>query len=115
MTIADFYLLLEIKDKTGDDLFVDPWTLGNLRNDMDDIPLLRTLFICQMAIWSVTCFFHIFVAERQSDYLVMLGHHLATIGAIGIAYKFGFVRFGLIILFLHDCSDIPVGKFVLMV
>ena len=85
MTIADFYLLLEIKDKTGDDLFVDPWTLGNLRNDMDDIPLLRTLFICQMAIWSVTCFFHIFVAERQSDYLVMLGHHLATIGAIGQA------------------------------
>jgi len=64
------------------------------------------MYIFQSAVWIVTGLFHIFIFERQSDYLVMLGHHVATLGLMGVSYWFHFHRFGLIVLFVHDVSDI---------
>ena len=106
MSGIELYGLYQTKNLLGRDLFFDPKTLGMLEED--NIPFLKTLYVVQMAIWVVTCIYHVFIAERQSDYLVMLGHHFITLYAIGGSYLYGFPRYGLVILFVHDISDIPI-------
>jgi hypothetical protein len=37
----------------------------------------------------------------------MLSHHIATLGLIGLSFLQGYKRIGLVVLFLHDASDVP--------
>ena len=105
MFLTELTIIGQLKEG-GEDLIHDHHLAADLLAPNPD--LLHTLYLLQMAIWIVTAVHHIFVAEKQSDYLVMLGHHIATLTIIGISYKFGFLRYGLIILIIHDGSDILV-------
>jgi ceramide synthetase len=70
-------------------------------------PMMSYLYMGQLAIWIYTCVCHIWLFEKQKDYWVMLGHHLATIGLVGLSYHFNYVRYGTMVLWVHDVSDIP--------
>ena len=36
----------------------------------------------------------------------MVGHHLITLGLCGLSFHYNYVRYGAMILFIHDASDI---------
>jgi len=69
---------------------------------------LRLLYIAQMGIWFVTAFSHKFIEAKHKDYFVMYGHHVATLGLVSISYLNGWEPIGLVVLFIHDSSDIVV-------
>jgi ceramide synthetase len=58
----------------------------------------------------MTCFSHRFNSDAHAhkDYVMMYVHHLATIALVAMSYWSGLTRIGLIILFIHDCSDIGI-------
>lgn len=88
---------------------------------------LRVLFVIQMAIWTYTALSCKYLEEvrrgkkmlypddgmkcllmqRCVDYFVMMTHHVITIILVALCWIFGHLNTGLIILFLHDVSDIP--------
>jgi len=81
------------------------WTM--LARPRTEAPMgLRRLYIMQMGIWFVTAFSHKFLEAKHKDYFVMYGHHVATLGLVGLSYFNNYMPIGLIVLFLHDSSDI---------
>lgn len=87
--------------------YVQLWTPHPLRGQVNK-PSVHVLYLLQMAIWLVTCFQHRFIEERHKDYFLMYTHHLVTIALVGCSYFHNYMRIGVIILYLHDISDIPV-------
>jgi hypothetical protein len=71
-------------------------------------PLLRHYYLTQLAVWVVTCFSHVAWEQAHKDYYVMYTHHLATIFLVCSSYCSGALRVGMVILLLHDASDISV-------
>lgn len=69
---------------------------------------LKTVYIIQLAIWIVTCYSHRFIEEKHKDYFLMYVHHLVTIGLIFGSYLADQTRIGIVVLFIHDISDIPI-------
>lgn len=49
---------------------------------------------------------HRFFDERRRDYFVLYGHHLVTIALVLASWYGGSMRVGLIVLYVHDVSDI---------
>jgi len=100
------YVLYQMRSTDGVDLFSEVHRANLLLEPSH--PILETLYMVQMAIWVVTGMFHVFVFEKQSDYLVMLAHHVATIGLVGLSFTYNYQRFGLLVLYVHDVSDIMI-------
>ena len=73
---------------------------GKFRTD------LQVFYIAQLAVWMYTCFVHRFVDERRKDYFVMYLHHIVTISLVGLSWACGYMRVGILVLFVHDASDI---------
>ncbi|KAI9327079.1 TRAM/LAG1/CLN8 homology domain-containing protein, partial [Obelidium mucronatum] len=48
---------------------------------------------------------NIFFERRQSDFVQMVTHHVATVIVMLLSYVLGFTRAGVMVLLLHDCSD----------
>jgi len=69
---------------------------------------VRLLYMTQLAIWLVTCFSHKYVEEKHKDYFLMYSHHLVTIALVIGSYVFGYTHIGIVVLFIHDVSDIPI-------
>ncbi|RLN32021.1 hypothetical protein BBJ28_00017130 [Nothophytophthora sp. Chile5] len=59
------------------------------------------------AIWIYTAFSCKFLEEIRKDYLVMMTHHVVTIALVTWSYAVGFLPVGVIVLLLHDMTDIP--------
>jgi hypothetical protein len=74
----------------------------------EDPTSVRTLYLIQLAIWIVTCFSHKYIEEKHKDYFLMYAHHVVTIALIIGSYVGGFTRIGIVVLFIHDVSDIPI-------
>ena len=110
MSAVEFYILA-IEDG-GEPTWWDDcravWTphphLGGQLNK----PSIHVLYLLQMALWVDTCFQHRFVEERHKDYLLMYTHHLVTIALVGVSYYYNYLRVGVLVLYIHDVSDIPV-------
>jgi hypothetical protein len=73
---------------------------GKFRTD------LQIFYIAQLGIWIYTCYIHRFVDERRKDYYVMYMHHIVTIALVGLSWAVGYMRIGVLVLFIHDVSDI---------
>ena len=71
-------------------------------------PAMVVLYMAQLSIWIYTCICHVWYFEKQKDYWVMFGHHLATIGLLLLSFHFNYVRHGAVVLWIHDVSDIPI-------
>ncbi len=46
--------------------------------------------------------------ERRKDYFVMYTHHIVTIALVGLSWAWGYWRIGLLVVYVHDVSDIAV-------
>jgi len=71
---------------------------------------LRFFYILQVSIWIMTCISHRFNSDAHAhkDYVLMYVHHLATIALVSLSFAHDQTRVGLVVLFLHDCSDIGI-------
>lgn len=70
------------------------------------LPLTRSLYLTQLGVWLYTTFSHRFLEARHKDYYVMYLHHIATIFLVLGSYTNSFTKIGVLILFVHDASDI---------
>jgi ceramide synthetase len=68
----------------------------------------QLLYLLQAAVWVVTAFSHVWLESRHNDYLMMLTHHVVTLALIILSYHYNFVRLGVVIMFLHDSTDIVI-------
>ena len=50
--------------------------------------------------------FLIFIHDIQSDFSVMLAHHISTIHLVSFSYLTSYSQIGILIIFIHDFSDI---------
>ena len=69
---------------------------------------LELFILLQLSIWLVTGFSCTLFEERRKDYVEMMIHHIITNLLIGTAIIKGEHPFALLILFVHDSSDILV-------
>ncbi|ETV82902.1 hypothetical protein H257_04675 [Aphanomyces astaci] len=69
--------------------------------------LTNFLYITQLAIWVYTAFSCKFLEEVRKDYLIMMSHHVVTIALVAWSFAVGFLPVGVLVLFLHDASDVP--------
>lgn len=67
---------------------------------------LVLLYATQIAIWMYTAFVCWAIDERKKDYLVMMAHHVVTIALILGSAWCGHLSIGLMVLWVHDSSDI---------
>jgi len=51
--------------------------------------------------------YHSFWTKRRNDFIEMLLHHLVTVFLIGFSYMFNWLKVGLLVMLVHDVSDIP--------
>lgn len=68
---------------------------------------VKVLYVVQLGIWIYTAFSCKYFEEIRKDYLVMMTHHVVTIALVAGSYFPGFIPVGVVGLFLHDLSDIP--------
>lgn len=64
------------------------------------------IYYAQLAVWIYTAVICVWFEERRRDFLQMLGHHVVTIALVGISCFFEQYRGGLLVLYIHDASDI---------
>ena len=83
------------------------WTPHPHMGGQTNSPSIHLLYLLQMALWLATSVQHRFVEERHKDYFLMYAHHLVSIALVGASYYYNFVRVGVVVLYLHDVSDIP--------
>ncbi|KAF1335482.1 Longevity-assurance protein, partial [Globisporangium splendens] len=104
----DEEMLIVLKDETW---WQDTTTLWNQGSDTGVFPeqkfLTKLLYITQLAIWIYTAFSCKFLEEIRKDYFVMMSHHVVTIALVTWSYVVGFLPVGVIVLLLHDLSDVP--------
>ncbi|KAA0172953.1 hypothetical protein FNF27_05590 [Cafeteria roenbergensis] len=63
-------------------------------------------YAAQLAVWIYTGFVCAFLDERKKDFLVMMAHHVITVALVGFSASHNFIAIGLIVLWVHDVSDI---------
>uniref|UniRef100_A0A7S0IMP8 TLC domain-containing protein n=1 Tax=Calcidiscus leptoporus TaxID=127549 RepID=A0A7S0IMP8_9EUKA len=107
MTLLEVYILYY--DAGGEDWLWDYVKMWNMHhNQVNSKASIHVLYMIQMAIWIVTCTSHRFIEEYHKDYVMMYIHHLVTIALIWMSYSANFVRIGIVVLLLHDSSDIVI-------
>ncbi|KAF0686246.1 Aste57867_21951 [Aphanomyces stellatus] len=67
----------------------------------------KCLYVAQLAIWIYTAFSCKFLEEIRKDYVVMMSHHIITIGLVTWSFAMDYMPIGVLVLLVHDASDIP--------
>jgi hypothetical protein len=70
-------------------------------------PPLDRAYVMQLSIWVATAVSHVYLDEKHKDYYVMLLHHIVTIFLVSFSWGIN-TKFGFIVLFVHDVSDIGI-------
>ncbi|KDO28963.1 hypothetical protein SPRG_20068 [Saprolegnia parasitica CBS 223.65] len=101
--------LVVVADKTW---WADTRSMWNPESVTCDFPthdyLTELLYMAQLAIWIYTAFSCKFLEEIRKDYVIMMTHHVVTIALVSWSYAQGYLPIGVLILLVHDASDIPV-------
>uniref|UniRef100_H2YWP0 TLC domain-containing protein n=1 Tax=Ciona savignyi TaxID=51511 RepID=H2YWP0_CIOSA len=63
-------------------------------------------YILQFSFYIHSVYGTLFVDAWRKDSIVMLAHHVVTMLLIGFSYAFRFTNVGILILYLHDITDI---------
>jgi hypothetical protein len=73
---------------------------------------VRWLYLVELSFW-LSCIAFIAFETRRNDSVQMALHHVATVGLIAISYFLGYYRIGLVVLAIHDVSDVTLyaGKY----
>ena len=64
------------------------------------------LYLTAISVYVFHLFAVLFLDEKRRDYIMMVIHHLVTLTVITMSYTIQSIEMGLLILFLHDISDI---------
>jgi TLC domain len=67
---------------------------------------VKLQYISALTVWIYTCIVHRFFDERRKDYFVMYFHHIITIALVGCSFSCEYLRIGVLVMFVHDVSDI---------
>ncbi|OHS97431.1 hypothetical protein TRFO_09425 [Tritrichomonas foetus] len=93
-------------------LFQEGW-LGDFKHLFSPCPVEQTMthairiaYMFELASYCYQAFEHRFRLVKNKDYYIMFAHHLTTIILIAGSYYLQCWRIGLVVLFLHDFSDI---------
>eukprot|EP00775_Hariotina_reticulata_P007298 gene7298-7511_t len=90
--------------------FADPyyfWTDANAFPLNYYVPLKTLLFYCvEIGFYIQAIPFLIFIEVRRKDWLESFAHHLVTLGVMYYSWWANFTRAGLMVMLLHDISDI---------
>merc|ERR1712130_21817 len=101
MTMLELYVLMGEEWLTNtESIWVGNCPMSEFKFSM------KFLYIIQLAIWIWTAFSHRFIEERRSDYIVMYIHHIFTILLVAGSWHAKHPNIGVIVLYIHDCSDI---------
>lgn len=105
MTVFELYVL---RDKQW---WQNTKTLWNQNSSTGAFPeyefSTKLFYLTQLAIWIYTAFSCKFLEAIRKDYVVMMTHHVVTIALVMWSYIVGFLPVGVIVLVLHDLSDVP--------
>lgn len=69
---------------------------------------LEWFMLMQLALWVMTGISHKWFDERRKDYVQMMIHHIVTVMLVITAINNGEHAFGLVVLVVHDTSDIVI-------
>jgi len=72
------------------------------------MPELEWFLLMQLALWFITGVDDKWFEEKRKDYVEMMVHHIITVGLIITAIMNGEHAFGLVVLAVHDTSDIAI-------
>ena len=75
---------------------------GNYR----EIPSLYVAFYCVEFGYHLQRLVALFFKERKKDFTEMLIHHVVTIALIATSFAKGYTRIGIMVMMVHDTSDI---------
>ena len=70
-------------------------------------PPLDRMYTIQLSVWIATAFSHVYLDQKHKDYYVMYLHHIVTIFLVAFSWGIN-VKFGFLVLFVHDVSDIGI-------
>jgi ceramide synthetase len=70
--------------------------------------LMQFAYMFELAAYTYGAMEHRFFSVKRKDYYIMFGHHITTCGLILGSYVTQCYRVGLIVMFIHDSSDIIV-------
>ncbi len=90
------------------------WTRGLFEGELLEVQLNQEYaweYACYFGYWAFVFVEFVGISrveEHESDYSQMLIHHVATFCALLSSDVFGFRKIGLLVLFLHDVSDIGI-------
>ena len=108
MTVVEYWLIFVDSPGAPEINFYDNtsrcWFEPGTKTTSQNVSLF---YIVQLSIWIVTCFSHRFVEARHKDYYQMYIHHIVTIGLMAGSWMFGYMRIGVLVLIIHDASDVP--------
>ena len=68
---------------------------------------VRWIYMIQLGIWFCTALSHRIFEARHKDYFVMYTHHAVTIFLVTSSWGAGYFGVGLLVLMIHDLSDVP--------
>ncbi|CBY23067.1 unnamed protein product [Oikopleura dioica] len=81
---------------------LDCWTNYPMHDLTWDV---KYYYITELAFYLSLCF-TLFSDTIRKDFLAQIVHHVATIALITFSYACGFTRIGVLVMWLHDISDI---------
>lgn len=67
---------------------------------------LQSYYVLELSYYSAGIFIHVFIDQPLKDFWVMLSHHILTVCLVACSYFFNLQRFGLLVLMIHDVSDV---------
>ena len=112
MSIAEIYLIFFSNDGKNSKWWTNPETCfqpcphdfidGNAKHSIE----MQYFYLFQLAIWVYTAFSCKWLESRRKDYIEMMTHHVATICLVSASFLYEEHNVGLVILFIHDFSDI---------
>jgi len=70
-------------------------------------PGIKFYYMISMAYHLHSLVYHAFIIPKRNDYLEMLTHHFLAIFLIVFSYMLNYLRFGSLVLIVHDLPDIP--------
>lgn len=90
-------------------LLSEDWIFSPFKTSLtwekNNIPAKITVYYYLEAAFYVSSTFFIFVDPKQKDFMQMLVHHLITITLISLSYGRNILRYGTVIMLVHDISD----------
>jgi ceramide synthetase len=107
MSIAEYYLIFFDAPENPESNYFDQPRLCWSHGGREHSDAVQMFYVVQLSIWIVTCFSHRFIEARHKDYYQMYILHIATIGLITASWIAGYLRIGVLVLFIHDTSDVP--------